>query len=35
MKNCASPVNLRERSEHQPQRRVVKASTSPTGEVGR
>ena len=33
MKNCASAVNLRERSEHQPQRRPVKASTSPTGEV--
>jgi len=33
LKNCASYDKLRERSEHQPQRRAVDASTSPTGEV--
>jgi hypothetical protein len=33
MKTCGSAVNLRERSEHQPQRRAVKVTSSPTGEV--
>jgi len=32
MKTCRSAVKLRERSEHQPQRRG-KATSSPTGEV--
>jgi len=34
MKTCGSAVRLRERSEHQPQRRAAQATSSPTGEVG-
>jgi hypothetical protein len=33
MKTCGSAVKLRERSEHQSQRRAAKATSSPTGEV--
>jgi hypothetical protein len=33
MKTCRSAVRLRERSQHQPQRRAAKATSSPTGEV--
>jgi hypothetical protein len=33
MKTCRSAVKLRERGEHQPQRRAAKATSGPTGEV--